>query len=352
VTRETRRIWADRMAALAIGCALSLGLAAARRAAAAQVEAFASVEAGTAGPCTVTPVFLPGGPPFSGVYGVPPDFQACGFSADSGLSDVVQPGGAAVASWTASTTQFAGSSQAQAEFGRLGARASGTNSAQGNVLGNAAGAYGAFTDTLTVTSPAKATCDGGYVRLDFAVDGQVSAHNGAYDPGVHQLLGHANAMVAVRVDGTPANVLAAQAVLNGSQVPSTTPLNAPGFVPTQDPTGWTFAGSTVARSPLLFFQFGTPFVVTAGLLAEAYPQTESQAMGDAGADFFATATLTAIEVFDAGQAPLADFQISAESGTHYAPEPWECVAGLGALSALLALAGGRPRRALPFASRA
>ena len=336
---------------LAAACALALPLATARSSAAAQLDAFASVEAGTAGPCTVTPVFFPGGPVFSGTYGVPVDFQACGFSADSGRSDVVEPSGAADASWIASSAQFSGASQAHAEFGVLGAMASGTNTAQGNGLGNAAGAFGAFTDTLTVTSALQPNGNGGYVVLHFGVDGQISVHNGSYDPGVQQLLGRADARVAVRVGTTPANVLVAQVVLNGPQVPSTTPLNASGFSATQEPTGWTFTGSTTAHSPPLAIEFGTPFVFSAALLAEAYPQTESLASGDASADFFTTATLTQIEILDAGQTPVPRWQLSAESGTRYAPEPEASLAAAAALATLLALASGLRRSALLSAPR-
>lgn len=338
--------WAGRLLLV-----LTIALAARATRAASQLEAFASVEAGTAGLCSITPVFFPGGPAFSGTYGIPADFQACGFSADSGAADHVQTRGSADASWTASSPQFSGSSQAHAEFASLGAKASAANQNQGNVLGNAAGAFGAFSDTLTVTSPTHPSGDGGYVVFDFAVDGQLGAHNGDYDAGVTRFLGRASATVAVRVGTTPANVLTAQVVLNGPQVPSTTPLHAAGFSATHEPTGWTFAGSTAAHSPPLAFEFGTPFAFAAGLLAEVYPQTESAAAGDASSNFFATARLTGIEVLDAGRSPVSEFQISSESGTRYVPEPERASRGAVAIAGLLALAGRARRRALPSAPR-
>jgi hypothetical protein len=87
--------------------------------------------------------------------------------------------------------------------------------------------------------------------------------------------------------------------------------------------------------------FGTPFAFTAGLLAEAYPQTESAMAGDAGVDFFTTATLTGMEVLDAGQTPIGWFQVSADSGTQYVPEAGAAAAPGAGLATLLALRARR-----------
>jgi len=312
---------------------------------AAQLEAFASVEAGHAGSCITGPVFLPGGDPYSGSYGIPADFQACGFSADSGVADHVVSTGTASANWMASDAMFSGLAEAHASYGSVGASASGTSTRQGNFLGNASGAFGVFTDTLLVTSATHGTGANGSVVFEFAVDGQLAVDNGDFDPQVQILLGHADALLAVRLGTQLANVFRAQSTLFGNQAPSTNPPGAAGFTATQGATGWTLDGSTTAQTGKLPIQFGTPVVFTAGLLAEAYPQTASTATGAASVDFFTTATLTGIQVFDVLQQPVDDAQVSAESGTQYVPEADPDWAALGAGMTLLGVRTRKRRSA-------
>jgi len=317
--------------------ALLVALAGASPAAAAELEAFASVEAGFAGGCIFGPVFLPGGNPYSGVYGIPTNstFQDCGFSADSGVQDVKQVTGPVGATWTASDGQFSGNAQASASYGGVGASASGSSTRSGNSLGDAAGAYGVFTDAITLTSPTHANGTAGFVAFVFDVDGQVEVTNGAFDPGFAQLLGHADAFLALSMNGALANVFRGDVTLEGPQMPSTYPPSA-GFTETSGATGWSLAGAdtvSTAGDPRAI-TFGTPFALTVGLLAEAYPQTESASVGTASVDFLTTARLTQVLVYDAAQHPVSDFQLTSESGTLYAPEPPGATAAIAALGVL------------------
>jgi hypothetical protein len=327
--------------------ALLVALAGASPAAAADLEAFASVEAGSAGGCVFAPVFLPGGNPYSGVYGIPTNstFQGCGFSADSGVQDVKQATGPVSATWTASDAQFSGAAQASASYGSVGASASGSSTRSGNSLGDAAGAYGVFADALTVTSPSHANGTAGLVAFEFDVDGQVAVTNGAFDPGFAQLLGHADAFLALSVDGRLANVLRGDVTLEGSETPSIEPALA-GFLSTQGPTGWSFAGadSVSSASFPLPMTFGTPFALTVGLLAEAYPQTESASVGTASVDFLTTAKLTRVFVYDSLDRPIYDFQLTSESGMVYAPEPPGATLAITAWLVLALRARVGPRR--------
>jgi hypothetical protein len=326
---------------MAFGMTFAL-LGAMPAAAALSIEAFASVEAGPAALCAVSSVFLPD-IPFSGVYGVPADFQACGFSADSGQLDDVEPIGTATASWSATNTSFSGVAHGWATYGSVGASASGANGYIGNGLGNAAGAFGLFRDTITVTSATHANGTSAYIVFEFAVDGQVAVTNGDFDPGSGPLLGRADAFLAVSIGGTPMNAFRADVNLHAGQLPTTLPPNVPGFGATLEPTGRTIGGSDVVATTTLYapyIEFGAPTPLVVGMLAEVYPQTQSGALGSASVAFDSTATLVDIQVLDALKQPIADAQVTSESGTYYAPEP---VAGAAVVAAVLSLLGVRWR---------
>ena len=302
-------------------------LAVSQAARGAQVQAFASVEAGSAGICIEAPVFLPSNP-FSGVYGVPAQgstFNSCGFDGGSGASTKTAASGPVTANWSAthSGTQggFTGSSQAIARYGMVGAAAQGTTTMGGNFMGNAAGAYGLFSDTLTMTSPSHAAGSAGAVQFQFTVDGSISVTNGAFDPNVSMLLGHADALIGVQVNNTSAQApFNATAVLFGTQTGQVRP--AGGFT-----TGiGSVSGTATVTTAAFPINFGVPYDLTAGLLAEAYAQTESTATGTAAASFLTTAKLTGIEVLDASNHVVSDFSIQSASGTAYGangvvPEP-------------------------------
>jgi hypothetical protein len=208
--------------------------------------------------------------------------------------------------------------------------------AGGNSLGDAAGGFGVFTDGLTITSALHPNGTPGSVAFEFSVDGSVDATNGGFDPGFAQLLGHADALLGIEVNSALDIVFEDDVTLEGPQAPFTDPPNLAGFTATAGATGWTLAGAaTVSNATLPFpITFGTPFTLTIGLLAEAYPQTESAAMGVANVDFSETASLTKVLVYDGEGMPVARFGVTSDSGTEYAPEPAATTAASVALAVL------------------
>ena len=302
-------------------CLLIAFAALARPAAAAQLEAFASVEAGFAGLCTFASVFLPG-MPIAASYGMPSGqtFQQCGFSGDSGADDEI--GAAPAASWSASAPGFSGTAQSSADFGVLQASASGTNTNAGNSLGDAAGAFALFTDTLTITSPTQADGQPGFLAFDLFFEGQIDATNGDFDPTQGPPLGGGSAIVAIVVGPQIVDTFLAEVLLNGADLPLTNP-HLPGFVATLEPTGRSLGGTEVVATSSQYapsFTFGTPFTLTVGLLAQADPRTESSALGTASTDF-STVRLVGVRALDVSHQPVTDDVIVSESGTQYVPEP-------------------------------
>lgn len=70
---------------------------------------------------------------------------------------------------------FAGATFATADYGKVGAQATGTfTGPYSNLIVEGTEAYGKFRETFTITSPSVATGTAGTVRLKFTVDGSLS----------------------------------------------------------------------------------------------------------------------------------------------------------------------------------
>jgi hypothetical protein len=130
----------------------------------------------------------------------------------------------------------------------------------------------------------------------------------------------------------------AQASLSLSQGPSTAELGgAIGFFEGPGQFFDVLVNQQTFVTQLLPFTFGTPFALRVDLKAsvnfdifKAFSPEQIVALGiiqeqaDASANFFDTAQLTGIQVFDADGNPIPDFTIQADSGTQYplgVPEP-------------------------------
>lgn len=186
-----------------------------------------------------------------------------------------------------------------------------------------------FSDTITATSPLVATTSGGMVRYRFEVDGSLSA------PGLPgpALFGESYMVLDVQHGSGPVyEVMNASLVRGGLGKISNRSV----------PSGWvTSPGSLSGGSAFLFdmpIVWGQPWDVTVGLLAWSY--------GTADTDFFSTARLTGLELFDANGAQITDFSLRSASGASYAnavPEPSAAVLLMAGLLGVALLRGRRRR---------
>jgi hypothetical protein len=196
---------------------------------------------------------------------------------------------------------YNGSASAHADYGILGADATGlfTGTLNGTVLDNSmAAAF--FTDALSLSSPNVVDGSHGFIKYQFTVHGTLTTGAGPNQEAALLFLSYNGGASEQLFHGlSSSNGGTATATINNSGTP---------------PAGYTFppsglSGSASFDSSLYPLIFGTPASVQVGLLAEV--------LGSGDADFASTAELTGIFVYDSNGAPIADFSVSADSGTQY-----------------------------------
>lgn len=234
---------------------------------------------------------------------------------------------------------FDATADARAAYGTLSARAHGHYS--GPVVSYydnasaAAVAAATFSDTFTAAVPTTTTdlSTSGFVRYQFSIDGNQNAHG----PATAFLNGSTLTNFNIQHDGGPIYTM-----LNASTRTDTLgDVRGAGAA-----SGWTLgpgsvSGGTTFESGLFSIDFMKSWSFKAGLIVNVW--------GNADNDFYSTAKLVGIELFDSWSQPIEGYSILSASGVDYlagaVPEPASAVLlGMG----LLALVGGaRARRALP-----
>lgn len=325
---------------------------------AASLSAFAGVVTGAsgniAGGCTTS-----GPPPELAFFGgAGPGLQvlggnaACGFSGGwtnptstgtttpltNGASLPPTPFYAAGPSYPASPQLFEGSADSRATYGSLSAKASGRYSGTAAYTNATAVAVGAatFSDTLraTVSTAYTDLSTSGFVRYRFSVDGSMSA----LGPQQPYFGGSASTAFNIQQDDGPIdgllNMTASTATLGDVRGAGAG-------------AGWTFGAGTVSggntfESGLFAIDLLKSWNFKAGLIATAY--------GWADNDFYSTAKLVGVDLFDSQGQAIEGFSLSSASGVDYlaaaVPEPASAaLLGVG----LLALIGcARARRGPPL----
>lgn len=250
-----------------------------------------------------------------------------------------------------SPVRFAGTANATATYGVLGASA--TASTTGGVTSNPAALISSmsaatFTDRLTATSPLIAQFSNGFVRYQFSIDGSLSV------PGVPAayFFGETYVSFAMQHDAQPITYEVMNATVRRGGLP-TISNRAP-------PAGWTsgvgsLTGGSVFFSLLFPMSWGTEWQLQAGMLAVAY--------GSAETNFIGTARVSGVTLYDANQREVTDFTLTSQSGTDYrnidgTPPPIAAVPEPASVAMLLAgvfvLAGlaKRTRRRTDIAAHA
>jgi PEP-CTERM motif len=280
------------------------------------LTAFAGVVAGPGGGS---------GPGCGGSYGMPPGLEffppsfpfvnaggvgPCGYS--GGYSSNVGTAGPITNSRSVSAipldlipspVRYAGTANATATYGSLGASA--TASTTGDVTSNPSALFSSmsaamFTDRLTATSPLIAQFSNGFVRYQFSINGSLSV------PGVPAayFFGETYVSFAVQQDAQPIYEVMNATVRRGG---------LPTITNREPPVGWTSGiGSLTGGSVfsiLLPMSWGTQWQLQAGLLSFAY--------GSAETNFIGTAKLTGVQLYDANQREVTDFTLTSQSGTDY-----------------------------------
>lgn len=206
-------------------------------------------------------------------------------------------------SFNNNNNQFSGTVSATAQYGQVGAKVDGEFVGLSNsFIVKGAQAFGMFQETgLNVSTPADT------IRFQFTVDGKLSVQ------GPSQFASTSDVEVNYQLNNGPIYSLM-RAQINGS---SETPFIATG-VPNQDLSGFTLApGSLEGSGAFRTFDLpitSEPFDFKFGLLTFVTPSTG----GINDANFFSTAKLTSIELFNKGQ-PVTNFTITSDSGTVYGP---------------------------------
>lgn len=229
----------------------------------------------------------------------------------------------------------AGSSSANAAYGRVGAAGAGTMAgfSDGNtVVGFEAAAL--FSDSFTVADPLPKG-QRGIAVLHFGVDGSLSV-SGSSGAAVY-----AN----YRQGDGPVFTLKSATIQGGSSTfYGGLGSGASGYVVTPTSIG----GSGVFDTQPLELTFGSAFDLTFGVFAYAIPRR-----GGADSSFGSTAPLTGIDIFDQFGQRVDDFTIASASGTRYGghgvevaavPEPTTtALLGTGLAAMLAAWRKRRPR---------
>jgi PEP-CTERM motif len=220
---------------------------------------------------------------------------------------------------------YDGEAAARARYGALGARASGDykSGLPGSPVAlSYAMAAAQFGDQLTATSPLIANLSAGFVQYRIHLEGRAEAL-GAQAPFFS---GEARAQLFLQHQGGPVfmqpYVGARRGSLggwsSGDPLPPTWAAG-PGFID----------GGSDFLSITLPMVWGQPWDFELGLLVWAE--------GESAADFSNTATLTAVQLFDATGQPVSDFRLVTGSGAVYAnavPEPSVALLFLVGLAAL------------------
>ena len=318
---------------IAAACALG-GLAVSPLATqAASLSAFAGVVTGAsgniAGGCTTS-----GPPPELAFFGgFAPGLQvlggntACGFSGGwtnptatgttTPLTNSARlpptPFYAATPSAPVSPQLFEGTADSRASYGSLSAKASGRYSGTAAYASATAVGVGAatFSDTLSATVP-KAYTDvstSGFVRYRFSLDGSMSA------PGPQRPYFGGTAQTAFNIQQDDGPILG---LLNMTASTATLgDVRGAGAG-----AGWTFGSGTVSggntfESGLFAIDLLKSWNFKAGLIVSAY--------GWADNDFYSTAKLVGLDLFDAQGHAIDGFSLSSASGVNYlaaaVPEP-------------------------------
>lgn len=237
---------------------------------------------------------------------------------------------------------FDGTAQATADFKTLRAKAHGlmTSPGAGSSLALFESTSAAFfEDTLTASSPLIADLSNGFVRYRFQLDGSLST------PGVPAPNNQGNARAQLNIQHQGGGIY------RMAQLDSTK--GAIGTVASMDAVnpGWTAGVGSISGSGTFFstihgsfsdidlpMNWDQPFDLKVGLMVWAY--------GTADADFFATAKLTGVQLFDASHNEVTDFVLSSAAGVAYAvPEP-AAVTMIGAGLLVLAASIGLQRGSL------
>jgi len=189
------------------------------------------------------------------------------------------------------------SAKARADFGSLGVASDGayTGTTDGFTYHGAEGAA-YFTDSLTISGTGTY-----FMRMGFSVDGS------AITAGSSQTLTYLNYQVGA---GPIFSAFVAGAGGGSDRAVNPTGtgsgITMPGFTVAPD----SVSGSGVAYSFLTPITAGTAFDLTVGFYAASYPHTL------ADNDWFSTAMLSSIQLFDGSGNPVA-FSITSASGTLY-----------------------------------
>lgn len=229
---------------------------------------------------------------------------------------------------------FDGTATSRASYGSLGAAAHGHYSGTpasftaGTTIAASVGAA-TFSDTLTATvAPSyTAVSSSGFVRYRFSIDGSMSM------PGVPMAYLGGEVLTDFRIqhDGGPLyDELLAHTYTGGAGTVSGE--GAAG--------GWTVgtgavSGSSTFETGMFSIDLLKSWTFEAGLIVNAY--------GNADVDFYNSARLVGIELFDAQGNPITDFGLTSASGTNYigaVPEPTSLSLALVGLLVL----SGRCRR--------
>jgi PEP-CTERM motif len=248
---------------------------------------------------------------------------ACGYAGQ--LVDNVAGAGSAAASTSVGPVilgnpgfagLYSGSGAAQAQF--TGLRSAAQGSFSGGLPGGPTALFSAssaafFTDALTLTSPLVAPASAGFVAYRFKLDGALTALG---TPAPFNF-GEARAdMAFMHAHGPAFNAARVNVARGGIGMASSGGVAMPGWLGT---TGQVSGSSIVST-----LDFLSPFPIVFGQAWDFKLGLATTAYGEATASFLSTAQLVGLDVFDALGRPLADFTLTAASGTAYigaVPEP-------------------------------
>ena len=205
---------------------------------------------------------------------------------------------------------FDGTAASRASYGSLSATAHGeyTGSPQSYAPTTIAASVGAatFSDTLTasVSNSYTDVSSSGFVRYRFAIDGIMST------PGPHYAYygGEAHTAFDIQQNGGP---------IYGLLLADTTTESIGSLYVAGSSAGWTIApgsikGGGVVTSQMFSIDLLSSWSFTAGLIVNAY--------GNADDDFYSTAKLVGVDLFDANGNAITDYSLASSSGTSY-PAP-------------------------------
>jgi hypothetical protein len=317
------------------------------------LTAFAGVVAGAGGGggCSATfgmPTglsFFPPSFPFVNTGGIAPCGYSGTYSTNVGTVGPVtnsQSVSGVPLDQSATSVRFAGTANATASYGSLGASA--TASTTGGVTSNSVALFSGmgaatFTDFITASSPLVASLSNGFVRYQISVDGSLSALG---TPAAF-FFGETYVSLDLQQDAGPTYEIMNATVRRGSN---------PTITNGTPPAGWASAagslsGGSTFFSLLLPMTWGTQWQLKVGLLSWAYGTSETQ--------FLSTAKITGVTLYDASQREVSNVTLTSATGTDYArigqpttpistvPEPSSLALMLAGAIALAGMAHRRGR---------